>query len=252
MSTSKEKEKNNTWDVIAESYTEWIKEDKLGKSLFAILEKEMLNSIGDIKNKTVLDLGCGDGYLSRKFAKLKSTVFAIDGSSEMINLAIKNSKNENITFQVGDIREKLPYNDECFDYVVSNMVLMYCEEISLIIQEISRILKTNGKFLFSIVHPCFKGDWGLTQENLPVLTFTNNYNKQYSYIKKLDKLFSQPCVYYNRPIHYYVQALIKNQFSMTNFIETSISNDYLKSKSTDYPLWYNVSSNHLIIGSVKV
>jgi 2-polyprenyl-3-methyl-5-hydroxy-6-metoxy-1,4-benzoquinol methylase len=45
--------------------------------------------MGDVKGKTVLDLGCGEGYYSRVFAELGAQVTGIDFSEEIVNAAIE-------------------------------------------------------------------------------------------------------------------------------------------------------------------
>ena len=240
-----------TWNEIASTYTDWIKEGDVGKVLYSTLLNALFNSLGDLKGKTVLDLGCGDGILSKVFRGQNANVFAIDGSSKMIDIAKANAKNENIDFRVGDISEKLPYEDESFDVVVCNMVLMYCENVFEIITEVSRILKPNGKFIFSVVHPCFTGEWESTSKGEPSLVFKNNYNEKYKYEKKLGNSFDKPCLYINRPIQDYMTTLIKNKFSIIDFIETNISKDNLENEAISFPLRYNFSSNHLVISSAK-
>lgn len=242
------------WNDVALNYSDWIQGDELGRELFTLLTTTLFNTLGNITNKYILDLGCGNGVLSIEFSKLNAIVYGIDSSSKMLDIAIHNArseKNENIFFQLGDISNKLPYEDSSFDFVVSNMVLMYCEDISVIIKEVSRVLKNEGKFIFSIVHPCFRGDWALTKENEPILIFKNNYNKEYSYEKKLGENFIKPCIYFNRPIQKYIQTLVENKLSIEDFVETSISNNFSEFSEVKYPLRYSVSANHLIIGSNK-
>jgi len=241
-----------TWNEIASTYSDWIKESEIGKVLYNTLQKAFFNSLDDLNKKTVLDLGCGDGSLSKIFYKQNANVFAIDGSSKMIDIAKANCENENVDFKVGDITESLPYKDGSFDFVICNMVLMYCDNISETIKEVSRILKPNGKFVFSIVHPCFVGEWETTIKGEISLVFRNNYNEKYSYEKKLSDSFDKPCLYINRPIQHYIATLIKNKFSITDFIETNISKEDLENENLNFPLRYQFSSNHLVISSRKI
>ena len=246
------KENIEIWNEIASTYSDWIKEGDIGKALYSALLSSLFNSLDNLNGKDILDLGCGDGILSKLFREQNANVYAIDGSSKMIDIARVNCKDKNIQFSVGDISEPLPYGDESLDVVVCNMVLMYCDNISEIIKEVSRILKVNGKFVFSIVHPCFTGEWRSSSAGELGLIFKHNYNQEYSYEKKLANDFIKPCVYINRPIQHYVQSLIKNGFSITDFIETNIPTENLSSEKTDFPLRYKVSSNHLVIGTRKI
>jgi len=64
----------------------------------------VMDMIGDVKGKTILDVGCGSGIYSVYLEKNGAEVNGIDFSSSMISLAIKNAKKENsgATFTVSD------------------------------------------------------------------------------------------------------------------------------------------------------
>ena len=57
--------------------------------------------IGEIKNRRLLDLGCGTGTLLKYYSS-KNETFGIDGSPEMIKIA--KAKDKNTNYSVGDIK----------------------------------------------------------------------------------------------------------------------------------------------------
>lgn len=104
---------------------------------------------GYIKNKTVLDLGCGSGYGSRRLLDYKcKSVVAIDIEPKIINFAKKNFPHKNLTFKVANAT-KLPFKDNSFDVVVSFEVIEHIKDYNTYTNEVLRVLRPHGKFIFS-------------------------------------------------------------------------------------------------------
>ena len=109
----------------------------------------ILNNIG-VRDKRILDFGCGDGRYSFQIAKLgASEVIGIDISPVMIEIAsreLQNHKIEKVKFLEAN-GNNLPFEDNSFDIVFSNFVLHHFENTLKPLQEISRALKKGGNFL---------------------------------------------------------------------------------------------------------
>lgn len=108
----------------------------------SVLEKTKIN------RGIVLDLGPGPGYLSIALAKKckMMDVIGVDLSPEMIKVAIKNVKRENlknIKFQHSDIHA-LPFTDNYADLVVSQGSLHHWQDPVQAFKEIYRVLKFQG------------------------------------------------------------------------------------------------------------
>lgn len=245
------------WDAIASQYAIWLKGgiDVVGKAFTEIVTNNMLNAIGDVKGKNVLDLGCGEGYFTRLLAGRGAQLKAIDGSTKMIELA-KSASGEEISFGVGDITSNLPYETNSFDLVVCHMVLMDIENINPIFKEVARVLKAKGEFFFSIVHPCYYqaiGDWFDIETDRPAFRFKARYTEQVRYMKLIDGLPSETKLpHYNRPIQDYLKPIIANSLYLTNFIETSFSKEVLEEKEmfAQFKQFY-LGANNLIVAASK-
>jgi SAM-dependent methyltransferase len=105
----------------------------------------------DLKDKTVLSVGCGSGedsiYLERQGA---GKSIGIDVSDELINIA-KNSYPE-CEFHVMNM-EDIDFPDSSFDFVYSSLAIHYIQDWSKVFIHVYRILKPNSSFLFSCGHP---------------------------------------------------------------------------------------------------
>ena len=117
-------------------------------------EREILNIIKDELHKTkVLDIGVGAGRTTPYFSKETKLYVGIDYSSEMIERCKEIYGNHaNITFNVCDARKLNDINDEYFNLVLfsyNGLDYMNIEDRAKSLQEISRVLKKGGKFIFS-------------------------------------------------------------------------------------------------------
>ncbi|WP_144510072.1 class I SAM-dependent methyltransferase [Bacillus sp. FJAT-22090] len=106
----------------------------------------------DLRDKKVLDAGCAAGWYTEQLVNLGAEVTATDISPKMIE-ATKRRIGKNAKVLCMDLEEKLPFADETFDVILSSLVLHYLKDWSKPFSEFRRILKPDGKLLFSVHHP---------------------------------------------------------------------------------------------------
>ena len=101
------------------------------------------------KIKTVLELGCGIGFVSTYLAETYNhTVYGTDYDSGQIQLANQlQPKNVNLHYQVEDAT-KLSFMDAGFDLVLSQNVFHHIPAWRDAIKEISRVLRPGGYFIW--------------------------------------------------------------------------------------------------------
>lgn len=113
---------------------------------------ETLHDIG-LKDKKLLDFGCGDGVFAFKFAQEGAeSMTGIDASEEMISLAqekLAQNNLSNVSFQVAD-GNSLPFKNSSFDIVFANFVLVVMPDLKKPLEEIYRVLKPGGYFIATV------------------------------------------------------------------------------------------------------
>lgn len=110
---------------------------------------EMYVNFGQIKkNQKVLEIGCGTGIFTEKLSKTGAQITAVDISPYFIKKAKKKVDAENVKFIVDDV-EHLNFSDNSFDCVVGSSILHHLLNLENGLLEIKRVLKKNGKIVFT-------------------------------------------------------------------------------------------------------
>jgi ubiquinone/menaquinone biosynthesis C-methylase UbiE len=103
---------------------------------------------------SVLDVGCGPGYVAAAAAERSAAPRGLDFSREMVAIARKMFPH--IEFCEGDA-QNLPFADATFDRVLANFALLHVSEPERACAEAFRVLKPDGKFGFTV--------WAAPEEN---------------------------------------------------------------------------------------
>lgn len=117
----------------------------------------LMNLIGDVTGKKVLDVACGEGYFTRILRRAgASKVVGLDISERMIALARDQEAKEpmGIEYLVEDARSVVPRQD--FDLVVSAWLLVYAQdraELASMCQGLASRVKPGGRFVTFTTNP---------------------------------------------------------------------------------------------------
>lgn len=108
----------------------------------------------------ILDVACGNGHYARRMAERGATVLACDVSPTFIERARARSEGfgDRITYRMIDATntgQLLSLGERTFDAAVCTMAMMDMVTIEPLIEGLSRLLKPGGRFVFSVIHPCF-------------------------------------------------------------------------------------------------
>lgn len=226
-------EVKSIWNANAEFWDSRMGEgNDFHKTLIEPTQLKLLNiKVGD----KILDVACGNGQFARKMAELGAKVTAIDFSDKFIAIAKLKGKYD-IKYQVIDVTsetdlKKLPVNN--FDSIVCTMALMDIENIQALINHLPKMLKRDGIFVFSILHPCFNsGENTLAHERDDL----GGQVKSKYYVKICDYLIEKsilglgmvgqpkPQYYFHRPVSTILKYFFENGFVLDAYEEPSFTN----------------------------
>ena len=108
----------------------------------------------------ILDVACGNGLSSRRLAAMGAEVVAFDFADEMIAHARRRTSEhvDRIEYQVLDATDEdalLALGEGSFDAAICNMALFDMAEIDPLMRGLARLIRPDGRFVFSVLHPCF-------------------------------------------------------------------------------------------------
>ena len=141
-------------ESIRTGYDRWaVVYDRDSNPLQALEEPVVRAAMGDVRGLKALDLGAGTGRHTLWLASMGADVTAVDFSEGMIAEARQKPGAERVRFLTHDLREPLPFVSGEFDLVVSGLVLEHLPELNPFFAEAKRVLKPDGRAVFSAMHP---------------------------------------------------------------------------------------------------
>jgi SAM-dependent methyltransferase len=132
------------WERVANKY------DSVWSSSTRQFIPPLLDAAKVSAGMSILDVGCGPGYVSAAAAERGAVPTGLDFSGEMVAIAKKMFPH--IEFNQGDA-QNLPFADGRFDRVLANFALLHLADPERAFAEAFRVLEPGGKFGFTIWAP---------------------------------------------------------------------------------------------------
>jgi 2-polyprenyl-3-methyl-5-hydroxy-6-metoxy-1,4-benzoquinol methylase len=123
-----------------------------------LVEPATLRLLNLKKGERVLDIGCGNGQLARRMVQLGVRVIAFDFCVPFIKIAKSRKYGKKIDYRTIDAtkqRDLLSLGKHAYDAAVCTMALMDMANIEPLLTVLPSLLKAEGRFVFSVMHPCF-------------------------------------------------------------------------------------------------
>jgi SAM-dependent methyltransferase len=117
----------------------------------------VLELLGDVTGRRVLDAGCGPGLYAAELVTRGADVIGFDQSSDMVQLA-RERLGPDVPVRRHDLDEPLDWlPDSAVDLAVMALVIHYVEDRVAALRELHRVLRPHGRLVLSTTHPT--ADW---------------------------------------------------------------------------------------------
>lgn len=192
-----------------------------------ILSKTLFSMMGNVKDKKILDAGCGCGKDCKALAEKGACAVGIDVSQRMIEISRNNCDdigNQKTEFHVEDMG-KTGFRDGEFDIVLAAFSLPYKKDLRKVIREFKRILKENGELYIIVPHPIRK-----------MVKYTKNYFRGGKYWEDLGKM---KVFNYHRTMEEYINTLASERFFINEIRETKP----IKTSDNYFPMYLVIKSS---------
>jgi ubiquinone/menaquinone biosynthesis C-methylase UbiE len=222
MSNDEMEEVRDVWNHIADDWRIQVGDDGDGNRILNS-DPVLWAFAGGVTGLTVLDAGCGTGYLSKKLHDRGARVTGIDFSERMIEIA--RAYNPDIDFRVDSCAELRTLADASFDLVIANYVLMDTPDLQGTLHAFHRVLKTDGMAVLVFSHPCFPQGRATVSEDGEVIQYGWNFSyfEQRKCVDPPWAHFTSEFIWFHRPLSDYWKAFKATGFVVVDFEEPRIT-----------------------------
>jgi 2-polyprenyl-3-methyl-5-hydroxy-6-metoxy-1,4-benzoquinol methylase len=142
-----------SYDRIADWYCDQVRS---GSLIHEAVVPAILDLAGDVRERRVCDVACGEGVLARALARAGADVVAIDVSRGLLKHASAEERRLPLGIEYADDDAEClaTLGSETFDGAVNSLALTDIQDLSATAQSITRVLRPGGWFVFAINHPC--------------------------------------------------------------------------------------------------
>jgi len=181
-----------------------------------------------LRDKNVLDLGCGFGWHCRYAREQQARwVLGIDISEKMIAHARESTNDAAIEYRRFAI-EDIDFAAGAFDVVVSSLALHYVEHFDIVCRKVHHCLVPEGIFVLSVEHPVFTAlaaqDWYYGQHGERLHWPVDHYQEEGP---RQARFLDHEVVKYHRTVATYLNALIDSGFTITKLCEPQPAQEML-------------------------
>lgn len=206
------------WERHAAQFVAWARAP--GHDSYWRFHRDQFLEIVPEAGPATLDIGCGEGRLSRDLKALGHTVTGVDASPTMVKAA--RDADPSIATHLADAAA-LPYGDATFDCAVAFMVLQDVDDMPGAVREAGRVLVPGGALCIATVHPINSAGRFAGDEPGSPFTISGSYLHSSVYEDEVTRNgLSMTFVSAHRPLSQYADAIADAGLLVERIRETSI------------------------------
>jgi 2-polyprenyl-3-methyl-5-hydroxy-6-metoxy-1,4-benzoquinol methylase len=184
-----------------------------------LLNPVIFELLGSVAGRTILDAGCGQGYLCRLLAKRGARVTGVEPAAPWYQKAVAWERRDplGISYVQADLSTGAALG--CFDAVVANMALMDIPDYVPAMRRCIASLVPGGDFIFSLSHPCFEepsAAWG---------------GKGYVEVREYLAEYTIPQTFaprFHRPLSHYLNQTIDAGCMLQRLVEPQLAREWAR------------------------
>ena len=154
MGVTEKERLRRSWIANAPAWSDAVRQGKIASRRVAT-DAAIVDAIMSLAPRRVLDLGCGEGWLTRELCSRGIDAIGVDASEPLIRAANQLGGASFLTLSYEELGEHS--FDEVFDAAVANFSILD-EEIQPLLNAAARVLKTDGALIIQTIHPAFGAD----------------------------------------------------------------------------------------------
>jgi SAM-dependent methyltransferase len=206
------------WEEHAAEFIAWAR--KPGHDSYWQYHRDQFLELLPPAGRRTLDLGCGEGRLSRDLKTIGHDVVAVDASPTM--LAAAKEADSGIEAHLADAAD-LPFDDSAFDLVVAFMSLQDVDDLETAVAEAARVLEPGGSLCLAVVHPFNSAGRFAGDDASSPFVIEGSYLERFRYADNLARDGLEiTFVSEHRPIEAYVGALADAGLLVERLRETDV------------------------------
>lgn len=192
---------SEAWEAHANDWITWVR--KPGHDSYDRYHRDQFLPLVPAPGRRTLDVGCGEGRLTRHLATLGHRVVGVDVSPSLVAAAREAAPS--MELHVANAAA-LPFADASFDQVVSFMCLHDVDDLDGAVRELARVLEPGGVACLAIVHPLNSAG---RFEKHGRFVIRGSYLDSFRYADKVERdRLTMTFESQHRPISAYVEALV--------------------------------------------
>jgi SAM-dependent methyltransferase len=139
---------SESWEAQAQPWIRWAR--KAGHDSYWRYHRDQFLGLLPAPGNRTVDVGCGEGRLTRHLKELGHAVIGVDASPSLVAAARQADPSMDILLADASA---IPLRDKCADLATAFMSLHDIDAMPTTVKEIFRILVPGGRLCLAIVHP---------------------------------------------------------------------------------------------------
>jgi len=194
---------SQAWEEEAQRWAIWAR--KPGHDSYWQFHRDQFFTLLPEPGMLTVDVGCGEGRVTRDLKRLGHKMIGIDASATLIGLAREEDPKGKYFHAPAS---RMPLENACADLAIAFMSLQDVDDLEPSVLEIARVLQNGGRACFAIVHPINSAGKFTSEEADSEFIIKDSYLDEYRYNDWFERAGLEMTFYsQHRPLERYSRAL---------------------------------------------